>query len=118
LLEDLELGKIEFGSTREFLLKKKFGKGDKKLVKMAELKRMEQEVKTMEKFVQDFRRVVRDNRYKGRILVKEFKRVINKVIRRRLIEVEEKKRLRERKKSENQRQRQREMKKNQERSRP
>ena len=81
MLEDLELGKIEFGSTREFLLKKK-------LVKMAELKRMEQEVKTMEKFVQDFRRVVRDNRYKERILVKEFKRVINKVIRRRLIEIE------------------------------
>ena len=81
MLEDLELGKIEFGSTREFLLKKK-------LVKMTELKRMEQKVKTMEKFVQDFRRVVRDNRYKERILVKEFKRVINKVIRRRLIEIE------------------------------
>ena len=55
---------------------------------MTELKRMEQKVKTMEKFVQDFRRVVRDNRYKERILVKEFKRVINKVIRRRLIEIE------------------------------
>jgi len=61
LLEDLELEKVEFGSTREFLLKlkKKFGKEDKKLIKVAELKRMEQGVKTMKKFVQEFRRVVR-----------------------------------------------------------
>jgi len=61
LLEDLELEKIEFGLTREFLLKlkKKFGKEDEKMIKVAELKRMEQRVKTMKKFVQELRRVVR-----------------------------------------------------------
>lgn len=44
LLEDLELEKVEFGLVGEFLLelKKKFGKGDEKSVKVVELKRIEQ----------------------------------------------------------------------------
>ena len=35
-------------------LKKEFGGGDEELVKMAELKRIKQEEKTMEEFVQEF----------------------------------------------------------------
>jgi len=42
----------------------------------------------MEKFVQEFRRVARRSRYKGRPLVKEFKRGMNRVRRRKLIEIE------------------------------
>ena len=42
----------------------------------------------MEKFVQEFRRVARGSRYKGRPLVKEFKRGMNRVGRRKLIEIE------------------------------
>jgi len=44
LLKDLELGKLEFGLAEEFLLelKKKFSGGDNKLVKVAELKKIEQ----------------------------------------------------------------------------
>jgi len=41
----------------------------------------------MEKFVQKFKRAVRRSRYKGRLLVEEFKRGINSMIRRKLIEV-------------------------------
>ena len=42
-LEDLESGKVEFRSTEKFLLKlkKKFSGGDEKLVKVAELKKVE-----------------------------------------------------------------------------
>jgi len=40
------------------------------------------------KFVQEFRRVARESGYKGRLLVEEFKRGMNKAIRRKLIEVE------------------------------
>ena len=69
-------------------LKKKFSKGDERLVKVAKLKRIEQEEKMMEKFVQEFGRAARKSRYKRRILVKEFKKVMNKVIRRKLIEAE------------------------------
>ena len=46
-------------------LKKEFGGGDKKSVKVAELKRLEQERKTMEEFVQEFQRAARESGYKG-----------------------------------------------------
>ena len=43
ILEDLEAGKVEYESAREFLaeLKKEFGGGDKEAVKVAELKKLE-----------------------------------------------------------------------------
>jgi len=45
MLEDLKAGKVEYESVGEFLaeIKKKFGEGDKESVKVAELKRIEQE---------------------------------------------------------------------------
>ena len=42
----------------------------------------------MEEFVQEFRRVARKSRYERRALMKKFKREINKVIRRKLIDTE------------------------------
>jgi len=36
----------------------------------------------MEKFVQEFRRTARESGYKGRLLIKEFKREMNRIIRR------------------------------------
>jgi len=52
----LEPEKVEFESTEEFLLelKKEFGGGDEESIKIAELRRIEQEEKIMEKFVQKF----------------------------------------------------------------
>ena len=54
-------------------IKKEFGEGDKEEVKIAMLKRLEQEGKTIEEFVQEFRRVVRGSKYERRLLVEEFK---------------------------------------------
>ena len=44
ILEDLEAGQLEYESAGEFLagLKKKFGGGNEEVVKMAELKKIEQ----------------------------------------------------------------------------
>jgi len=42
----------------------------------------------MEEFVQEFKRVVRGSRYEGRLLVEEFKRGVNGVIWRKLMEAE------------------------------
>ena len=42
----------------------------------------------MEEFVQEFKRVARGSGYKGHPLIKEFKWGINRVIRRKLIKVE------------------------------
>jgi len=52
------------------------------------LRRLEQEGKTIEEFVQKFRRVARESRYKRRSLVEEFKRGINATIYQRLMESE------------------------------
>jgi len=68
-------------------LKKEFGGREKELVKAAELRKLEQGGRTMEEFVQEFKRAVRGSRYEGRLLVEEFKRGMNGAIRRKLMEV-------------------------------
>ena len=42
----------------------------------------------MEKFIWEFQRAARNSGYKGRILMKEFKREMNGIIRRKLMEAE------------------------------
>ena len=88
VLEELEAGKLEFKTVGEFLaeIKKEFGGGREELVKAAELRKLEQGGRTMEEFVQEFKRAARESRYEKRPLVKEFKRGMNGVIRRKLIE--------------------------------
>jgi len=90
MLEDLEAGEIEYEIAGEFLagLKKKFERGDEVVVKVAELKRLEQGEKTMEEFVQEFRRAARGSGYEGRPLVEEFKRGMSRAIGRKLMEAE------------------------------
>ena len=75
ILKDIEEGLLEYETVGEFLadIKKKFGRGDKEIVKVAELKRLEQEERTMEEFVQEFRRAARESGYEERPLVEEFK---------------------------------------------
>jgi len=60
MLEDLKEGVIEYELVREFLMviKKEFKGGEKESVKVAELKKLEQGGKMMEKFVQEFKRAV------------------------------------------------------------
>ena len=88
MLEELEAGKLEFEIVREFLaeIKKEFGEGEEESVKAAELKKLEQGERTMEEFVQEFKRTARGSGYEERLLVEEFKRGINGVISRKLME--------------------------------
>ena len=91
ILEDLEEGIVEYESVGKFLmiLKKEFGGGDEETVKVAELKKLDQEEKTIEEFVQEFKRAARGSGYKEHPLIKEFKKGMNKVIRRKLMEAED-----------------------------
>ena len=52
---------MEYKTAKEFLmtLKKEFSRGEKKSVKAAELRKMEQGGRTMEEFVQEFKRAAR-----------------------------------------------------------
>ena len=88
VLEELEVEKLEFENVGEFLveIKKEFGEEKKELVKAAELRKPEQGEKTIEEFVQEFKRTVRESRYEGRPLMEEFKRGLNRAIRRKLME--------------------------------
>ena len=90
ILEDLEAGVLEYETVEEFLtdIRKEFRERDKELVKVAELKQLEQGGKMMEEFVQEFRKAARGSRYEGRLLVEEFKRGMSKAIRRKLMETE------------------------------
>jgi len=74
----------------EFLanIKREFRRGDNETMKVVELKKVEQGSKTIEEFIQEFRKAMRGSSYEERPLVEEFKREMNGVIRRKLIDIE------------------------------
>ena len=88
VMEELESGEVEYESVEEFLtnLRKEFRGGEEESVKAAELRKLEQGGKTMEEFVQEFKRAARGSGYEGRPLIEEFKRRMNEGIRRKLME--------------------------------
>jgi len=90
VMKELEAEELEYESAEEFLtsLKKKLGRGEEESVKAVELRKLEQGGKTMEEFVQEFKRVARGSGYERRPLVEKFKRGMNGVIRRKLMEAE------------------------------
>jgi len=90
VMEEIEAEEMEYELAEEFLtcLRKEFGGGEEESVKVAELRRMEQGGKTMEEYVQEFKRTARGSGYKRRPLVEEFKRGMNGGIRRKLMEAE------------------------------
>ena len=90
VMEELETGEVEYETVEEFLtgLRKEFRKGEEESVKAAELRKLEQGGKTIEEFVQEFKRAARGSGYERRPLVEEFKRGMNRGIRRKLMEAE------------------------------
>ena len=90
VIEKLEAGEVEYEMVEEVLLslKKEFGGGEEESVKAVELRKLEQEGRTIEEFVQEFKRAVRGSGYERRPLVEEFKRGMNRAIRRKLMEAE------------------------------
>jgi len=79
VMEELEAGEVEYESVEEFLtsLRKEFGGEEEESVKAVELRKLEQEGRTMEEFVQEFKRAARGSGYEGRLLVEEFKKGMN-----------------------------------------
>jgi len=74
---------FELYNSREFLadLKEEFNRRDNKIMKVVKLKKIEQESKIIEEFVQEFRRVARESEYERKLLVEKFKKEMNEVIR-------------------------------------
>ena len=90
VMEELEAGEVEYELVEEFLtiLKKEFGGEEEESMKAAELRKMEQGGRTMEEYIQEFKRAARGSGYEGWPLIEEFKREINGGIRRKLMEAE------------------------------
>ena len=90
VMEELEAEEMEYETAEELLtvLKKKFDREEEEAVKVAELRKLEQGGRTIEEFIQEFKRAARGSGYKGRPLVEEFERGMNRGIRRKLIEAE------------------------------
>ena len=90
MMEELEAGEIEYETVEKFLIsvKKEFSGGEEEVVKAAELRKLEQGGRTMEEFIQEFKRAARGSGYEGRPLVEEFKQGMNRGIRRKLMETE------------------------------
>ena len=88
VLEDLEEGVLEYESVGEFLaaIKKEFGGREEELVKVAELKKLEQGGRLIKEFVQKFKKTVRGSEYERRLLIEEFKKEMNEIISRKLME--------------------------------
>jgi len=57
IMEEIEAGEVEYESAEEFLisLRKEFGEGEEESIKAVELRKLEQEGRTMEKFMQEFK---------------------------------------------------------------
>jgi len=67
MIKELEAEEIEYETVEEFLssMKKEFGEGEEESVKAVELRKLEQGGRTMEEFVQEFKKVARGSGYEG-----------------------------------------------------
>ena len=90
VIEELEAEEMEYESIEEFFtsMKKEFGGREEEVTKAVELRQLEQGGRFMEEFVQIFKRIARGSGYERRLLIEEFKRGINRRIRRKLMEAE------------------------------
>ncbi len=62
-MEELETGEIEYETMEEFLtsLKKELSGGEEESVKVEQLRKMKQGGRTIEEFIQEFKRAVRES---------------------------------------------------------
>ena len=70
-------------------IRNNFGETSEEKRKIEQLRTIEQGGRTCDKYVQEFKKVARGSSYEGRPLIKEFKRGLNRSIRRKLTEAEE-----------------------------
>ena len=66
-----------------------FGETSEEERKIEQLRTIKQRGKTYNEYVQEFKKVTRESSYKGKPLIKEFKRELNRAIRRKLAKTEE-----------------------------
>jgi len=68
-------------------MRNEFGKTLKEEKKIEQLRMLKQEGRTCNEYIQEFKKVAKRNDYKGKPLIKEFKKGLNRAIRRKLAEI-------------------------------
>jgi len=91
LLDELAEGESKVESAEQLFIKIRndFGETLEKERKIEQLRTIEQGGRTCNEYMQEFKKVARESGYEGRSLIKEFKRGLNRSIRRKLAEAEE-----------------------------
>ena len=91
MLDELAKGELEVESAEQLFTKirNNFGEILEEKRKIEQLRTIEQGERTCNEYVQEFKKVTRGSGYEGRPLIKEFKRELNRSIRRKLAEAEE-----------------------------
>jgi len=90
VLDEITKGTSAVNTEEDLFTKiqQEFGEFDEESRKVDELRVLEQGGRTVDEYVQEFKRAARGSGYEGRALVEEFKRGLNGTIRRRLAEAE------------------------------
>ena len=80
--------KIEIAEKLFGKMKNKFREIAEKERKVEQLRTIEQERKTCNEYVQELKKVVKENSYERQSLIEEFKRGLSRVLKRKLAEAE------------------------------
>ena len=91
LLDELAKEESEIESAEQLFTKIRndFGETLEEKRKIEQLRTIEQGGRTCDEYMQEFKKVARGSGYEGRSLIEEFKRGLNRTIRRKLAEAEE-----------------------------
>jgi len=91
LMDELSKGESEVETVEQLFskIRNDFGETSEEERKIEQLRTIEQGERTCDEYVQEFKKVTRGSGYKGRPLIKEFKRGLNRTIRKKLTEAEE-----------------------------
>jgi len=91
LLDELTKGESEVESVKQLFskIRNNFRETSEEERKIEQLRTIEQGGRTCDEYVQEFKKVARGSGYEGRPLIEEFKKGLNRAIRRKLAKAEE-----------------------------
>ena len=91
MLDELAKGELEVESAEQLFTKirNNFGEILEEKRKIEQLRTIEQGERTCNEYMQEFKKVTRGSGYEGRPLIEEFKRGLNRTIRRKLAKAKE-----------------------------
>jgi len=91
LIDELAKGESEVEITEQLFskIRNDFGETSEEERKIEQLRTIEQGNRTCNEYIQEFKKVARGSSYEGRPLIKEFRRGLSGVLRRKLAEAEE-----------------------------